>query len=179
MLIEQVLVMLAVLNLSADHPEKAVVHARRAIELAPSHAAGHAFLAAGLARSGQPAAALQSLRKSFRLDPRLGWNAGFGGSIRAGILRQAGRCKEAIALWEQTQETNPDLVLPRLELVNHYVGEGRLDEAGVLVEEVLRVNPEFTVAIAQFTMKGFIRLYPFLSVFIRVPKVYSLPLPRS
>ena len=33
------------------------------------------------------------------------------------------------------------VLVPRLELVNPYVGKGRLLETGVLVESVLRKNP--------------------------------------
>lgn len=141
-------VAMAGVNLARGRPDLVVVHARKAIELAPSFAAPHGFLAFGLAQSGQPLDALQSLRQAQRLDPRIGESAVLW-SIRAGLLRQVGRTGEAVELWEQAREANADLVLPRMELANHYAAVGRIDEARALVEEVRRASPELTAERAQ------------------------------
>ena len=72
-------------------------------------------------------------------------------SVRASLFRQVGRIEEAVDLWERARQANPDLILPRLELADHYVESGRLDEARVLVTEILHVTPEMTAEDAQWT----------------------------
>ncbi len=136
-------IVLAGVNISLHRPDKVIAHARKAMELAPSFSAPHGFLAIGLAQDGQPLAGLQELKQAIRLDPRVG-EAAILWTLRAGLFRQIGRIEEAVALWEQAREKNVDLILPRLELADYYAGSGRLDEARVLVEEILRVNPELT-----------------------------------
>ena len=123
------------------------------MELAPSFSPPHAFLAIGLAQQGRPMAALQSLHDAIRLDPRLGESAALW-VIRAGLLRGVGRTAEAVELWEQAREANPDLILPRLELADHHVSGGRLDEARRLADEIRRVNPEMTAMRARELLRG-------------------------
>ena len=135
---------LAALSLTGGTTQELIAHARKARELAPSFASPHVFLAVGLARDGQPLAALQSLRTAMRLDPRMAENAVLWGA-RAAMYVQAGRSDEAVALFEQARAANPELLLPRIHLAYHHAAAGRIDEARGLVAEMLRINPELTV----------------------------------
>jgi len=56
----------------------------------------------------------------------------------------AGRREVALKLLERIRATNPDLIPPRLRLLTMYDSRGRHDETPILVEEILRVNPELT-----------------------------------
>ena len=141
---------LAGVSVARGQPDNVIAHARRAMELAPSFAAPYGLLAIGLAQNGQPVDALQALRQTIRLEPRVGATA-LVASIRASMFRQVGRIEEAVELWERARQANPDLILPRLELADHYVESGRLDEARVLVAEILHVTPEMTAEDAQST----------------------------
>ncbi len=138
---------LAAVELSSGRPERVIEHARRAIAAAPSFAVGHAFLALGLAQTGQPLDALQELRRAMRLDPRMGESA-LPRGIQASLYYATGRTDEAVALWERAREANTDLLLPRLELADHYMRGGHEDQARALVAEMLEINPDLTAAIA-------------------------------
>ncbi len=136
------------MNVARRRPDKIILHARKAILLAPSFAPPHGFLAIGLAQDGQPVAALQAFRQAIRLDPRMGETA-LVWSMRATMFQQIGRTDEAVLLWEQAREANADLILPRLELADYYVRNGRTEEARVLAGEIRRVNPEMTADFAR------------------------------
>ncbi len=47
-------------------------------------------------------------------------------------------------MFEQARVANPDLILARTGLAAIYESEGRHEEASVMVQEILRVNPDFT-----------------------------------
>jgi TolB-like protein/class 3 adenylate cyclase len=135
---------LAAVAIVSGLPQDAMAHARKAMGMAPNFAAPHAFLAVALASDGQPLAALQSMRTANRLDPRMAEGT-VNGSIRAAMLLRTGRTDEALELFEQSRAANPDLLLPRIHLAYHRAEAGRLDEARVLVEELLRIDPQLTV----------------------------------
>jgi TolB-like protein/class 3 adenylate cyclase/Tfp pilus assembly protein PilF len=134
---------LAGVYISRGRPDRVVAHARKAMELAPSFSPPRAFLAIGLAQQGRPLLALQSLGDAIRLDPRTSDSAVLW-MIRAGLLREVGRDDEALELWRRARDANPDLIVPRLELIDHAVRSGRLDEARILADEIARASPEMT-----------------------------------
>ncbi len=45
---------------------------------------------------------------------------------------------------EQARAANPDLILARIPLAAIYESEGRHEKARAVVQEILRVNPDFT-----------------------------------
>ncbi len=47
-------------------------------------------------------------------------------------------------MFEQARVANPDLILARIPLAAIYESEGRHEEARAVVQEILRVNPDFT-----------------------------------
>ena len=138
---------LALLAYVEGRTQQTLDHARKAIKLAPSFAPAHGMLAVGLARDGQPLAALESLSRAMRLDPHWSESAAVG-SVRAGLLYQAGRIEQAVALMERAREASPDLITVRLDLADHYARAGQLDQARALMEEVLSASPELTVEMA-------------------------------
>ena len=84
---------------------------------------------------------MQSVNRALRLNPRAPpgqWLA------VAYVNLMAGRTQEAVEMYEQARAANPDLILARLPLAALYESEGRHDEARTVVQEILRVNPDFT-----------------------------------
>ncbi len=47
-------------------------------------------------------------------------------------------------MYEQARAASPDLIAARAALAGIYESEGRHEEALTLVQEILRVNPDFT-----------------------------------
>ncbi len=56
----------------------------------------------------------------------------------------AGRTQEAVEMYGQARAASPDLIPARFQLAILYESEGRHEEARALVQEILRVNPDFT-----------------------------------
>lgn len=115
--------------------------ARRATELGPNSDACYGVKAAVHASRDQPLAAIRSLDRALRLNPRhpeAYW-------MLAGHLHErTGRSDVARELFERIRKANPDMVPPRLALVIDHVDRGDLASARVLVQEILSINPSLT-----------------------------------
>jgi adenylate cyclase len=131
----------SLVNLSRDRPAEAVAAAERAVELAPNFEFPHLVLGMALARQGRFAAAMQSVARALRLNPKTPSGAWV---MVAYINFAAGRTDEAVELWEQVRAANPDMVLARIPLAALYESWGRHEEARALAQEILRVNPDLT-----------------------------------
>ncbi len=138
-------VTLAAVNLFRGRHAKTVEGARRAIEQAPNLPAPHFFLGLALAEQGQIVGALQSIKRGLRLNPRT--PTGYW-VIVPWVNLAAGRKAEAVELFERIRAANPELIMARIPLAAIYELDGRHDEARTLVEEILRVNPDFTAELA-------------------------------
>ena len=55
---------------------------------------------------------------------------------------------EWVAWHLEEASENPDLVIPRIGLAGIYESQGRHEEARAVVQEILRVNPQLTAALA-------------------------------
>ncbi len=85
--------------------------------------------------------AVQSINRALRLNPRP--PPAFLNAV-AYVNLMAGRTQEAVEMFEQARAANPDLIPARLWLAALYESEGRHEEARAVVQEILRVNPDFT-----------------------------------
>jgi TolB-like protein/class 3 adenylate cyclase/Tfp pilus assembly protein PilF len=131
---------LAAVSLARQRPERALPSLERARVLAPSDYGSYVFSAIALTRLGRQTEALEHLRKGFRLNPRIA-GVSQASLLMAGIYANSGRTEEAVALWQQVREANPDIIMARLNLADYRVEAGDLGEARTLVEEALRVQP--------------------------------------
>ena len=59
-----------------------------------------------------------------------------------------------IEYWQQARSANPDMIIARVALAAHFESVGRHQEARVLVQEVLRVNPNLTAEVASSMSVG-------------------------
>ncbi len=120
---------------------EARAYAERAVELDPNWDVPYTVLAWIKVQLGDPLGALRSTRRALRRNPKLP-PADLTGI--ADINYFVGRTEVALELYERVRATNPDLIAARLQLAVIYESQGRHDEAQVVVQESLQVNPELT-----------------------------------
>ncbi len=132
---------MARLHISRGELAEAAVQAERAVELNPSNEFAHLVLGLALARQERFVAAMQSVARVLRLNPKAATGTWM---LVAYINFSAGRTEQAVELWEQARATNTDMILARIPLAVLYESEGRHEEARALAQEILRVNPALT-----------------------------------
>jgi tetratricopeptide (TPR) repeat protein len=111
------------------------------VELEPNVEVSHLVLGMALARQGRSVAAMQSVARAMRLNPK----APSGIRVVVAFVNfAAGRTEKAVELWEQARAANTDMILARIPLAALYESEGRHEEARALAQEILRVNRDLT-----------------------------------
>jgi TolB-like protein/DNA-binding winged helix-turn-helix (wHTH) protein/Flp pilus assembly protein TadD len=120
---------------------------QRAIELNPSDPQWHAHSAATLIMLGRPEEALAATERAAHLsprDPQLSLWQMFEGVA----LLHLGRYDEAAEVLAKAVAGNPRSAFARLFLASALGNAGRADEAGIQIQELLRLRPGF--ALSQF-----------------------------
>jgi len=130
-----------VYGLQGQH-EKSLAQAERAVALNPNMAVPNVQLGAALFRVGRYEEAIQSLEKGIRLDPKgpMPYFAFLGHAYC-----YAGRYEDAIATFKKAIDLAPDSALPHVGLAAVYSLAGRYEKARAEAEEVLRINPKFSL----------------------------------
>lgn len=129
---------------------KGLVEAEKAIQYDPSYANAYVLLATLLYHSGRPQEGLESVRTAMRLNPHHPYNYSFH-------LGQAyfflGRYDEAIDAFRQGLESNPSAERLHLWLAAALANAGEIDEARWEADQVLMLNPEFSLARVEETFR--------------------------
>ncbi len=167
-----------VYGLQGQH-EKSLVQAERAVALNPNRAVPNVHLGAALFRVGRYEEAIQSLEKGIRLDPKgpMPYFAFLGHAYC-----YAGRYEDAIATYKKAVDLAPDSQLPHLGLAAVYSLGGREEEARAEAEEVLRVNPKFSLKqYAKILAWRKAELEPWIAALRKagLPETPPLPLPNK
>jgi adenylate cyclase len=123
--------------------DKAIAEGERAIDLDPNSAYGYMLLAATYRFSGRAKEGIPLLEKAIRLQPytpssyyyQLGMAYNF-----------TGQYDEAMAVLKKSLERTPDHLLSLIGLTVAYSLAGRMEEARATADELLKVNPKFSVA---------------------------------
>ncbi len=116
--------------------------ARRAIEAHPGHGLLHGAGAAIARRMGEPVLAVDWAERGVRLDPSKLTYTWYGYALKA-----ADQLDEALDVMRRAREQNPlDLDL-YADAANWLADAGRLDEAIVLTDEAMRVDPTYDCAV--------------------------------
>jgi TolB-like protein len=130
------------LHIARRHWSEAVASGERAVALAPSYDFAHFLLAMAYRGEGRPLAALQTFQRGLRLDPRgQAPVLAFMADLNLGV----GRHEEAVAIWERIRAENPDHIASRLDLADQHLRSGREAQTRALLEEILRINPAFSL----------------------------------
>ena len=125
---------------TAKQPDKAIGHYRKAIELNPSFALGHGYLALQLAFAGEPDEAIDEAETAIRLSPRDPELFHF--FVAIGIAHfVAGRYDEAVAWAEKSVRARPSIPGPLRLLTTSLAHLDRVDEAREVFKRVLEITP--------------------------------------
>ena len=123
--------------------DQAVAECERAVEIDPNFAAGYLELSDALTVSDQPEAAVRAALTAMRLDPT---RADFYAYFIASPYILMGRYQEAVPLLQRHIAGYPNEPWAHLMLAVAYVELGRDQDARGEVAEVMRINPQFSLA---------------------------------
>ena len=140
--IPQVHFALGVLNLALRRYEDALAAARRAVEIDPNYADGHALVAQVSAHGGDLEEGLAAIHRAKTLHPRLPFSYLW---IDGHLLFLQGRYTEALPHLEEAVARNPAFYLGLVTLAATYGHTGITDAAAWTVAEALALNPELSV----------------------------------
>ncbi len=121
---------------------QAIREAERAISLDPNFADGHVVLGFALLYAGRPEEAIACFDRGIALDPHF---RDIQLHFQAQARFQMGRYEEAIGFLKRRLVRNPDTDISRVLLAACYGHLGRLDEARATWEELLRINPNYSL----------------------------------
>jgi adenylate cyclase len=123
--------------------DKGVAEGERALALNPGGAMVLTYYGGALIAAGKPGEAIPLLQKAIRLNP-LGPAYYFQ---QLGLaLQMAERLEEAASVLKKGIQRQPNLIWLHLNLAVTYSLMGREKEARDEVEEILRINPKFSLA---------------------------------
>jgi adenylate cyclase len=134
--------LLSFLHLITGENEKALSEGERSIALAPNSADAHAFYAFALAFAGEPEKAMSCIEYALRLNP---FPPSWYFVVLGVTYRVLGRYAEAIASYKKAISIEPANLIAHVVLTIAYALDGRDMEAHAEAEEVLRMDPKFSV----------------------------------
>jgi adenylate cyclase len=122
--------------------DKAIAEGEKAVALDPGGADAHAWLGQSLNLADKPNEAIPVFEKAIRLNPNgpTWYFLNYGNS-----LRYMGQYQEAIVQYKKALRVAPNNVLAHIPLAATYSLLGRDVEARAEAEEVLRINPKFSL----------------------------------
>jgi adenylate cyclase len=122
--------------------EKALAEGERAVAVDPSGSGSYGAYGAALLFACRPEEAIPLLQKAIRLNPNAGPNTflDFGHA-----LRMTGRFEEAVSAFKKALQRAPDHITAHIGLGATYSLMGREKEARAEAEEILRINPKFSL----------------------------------
>ena len=129
--------------------DEAIKEGERAIELNPNGAEAHVHLAFILCLSDETELAIKLLKRAFRLNPI---PLPHYYSILAIAYRNNGQYEKAIELSKKGLIGNPDQLSVYLTLAASYCILNKTEEARKAVEEILRIDPNFSIEYQAKTM---------------------------
>ena len=128
-------------TLTRQH-EKAIEESERSIALDPNSADAHAWYGYNLVYFGDYAKAISLFENALRLNPfPPSWYFAFLGVA----YRLLGRYDEAISAGKKASYKEPSNVFARIGLAATYAVAGREKDARAEGEEVLRIDPNFSL----------------------------------
>jgi adenylate cyclase len=135
-------VLLCELYIQKREYDKAIAEGERAVALNPGGTSVLNSYANSLNWAGRPEEAIPLFQKAIRLNP-------FGPSylyLNLGIaFMKTGRLEEAVSALKKAIQFTPDYIIAHLGLAATYSMMGREKEARAEAEEVIRIDPKFSV----------------------------------
>ena len=129
--------------------DKGIAECERAITLAPNSANAHIWMSLVLLYAGRHEESVQYAEQALRLDPLPEhWYLRQMGSAYSWV----GRYEEAIAFLKKALQGAPNDILTHRWLTVTYSSAGRLEEARAQADEILRINPNYSLELAKKTV---------------------------
>ena len=126
--------------------EQAIAAAERAITLDPNWASGYLFLSEIFKFSQRPQEAVALAEKAMRLNPRYPFNYSF----HLGFAHcEARQYEAAITAQKAALARNPNWLVSPICLTDMYSKSGRMAGAQAGVNEILRLNPNFSLEVVR------------------------------
>jgi adenylate cyclase len=122
--------------------DKAIAEGERAVALDPGGSYAYFQYGSALLFACRPKEALPVLQKAVRLNPNA---EAYNLLFFANALSTTGRLKEAVSVYKKALQRAPDYIPAHLGLAGAYIRMGRNKEARAEAEEVLRINPKFSL----------------------------------
>jgi len=123
--------------------EESIMEAQKGVALDPNGAHGYLYLNMALRFAGRFEEAIQAIEKAIRLNP-VPPVTYF--RFACGTYIFAGRYEEAIAAGKKAVTVEPNDYMAHMTLAAAYSLAGLQEEARIAAEEVLRLNPKFSVS---------------------------------
>ena len=122
--------------------DKAIAECQQAVELNPNSATARTFYGLVLNLMGRFEEAVHELEQGVRLDP---FSSSFSLRSLALAYCNVGRSEEAIEICKKAIQKAPDDLIARIIFIQAYSLAGQQEEAQKEAEEVLRINPNFSL----------------------------------
>jgi adenylate cyclase len=122
--------------------EEGITEAQKGVALDPNGAHGYLYLNLTLRYAGRFEEAIQAIEKAIRLNP---FPPVTYFRFACGTYFFVGRYEEAIAAGKKAVTVGPNDYMAHMWLAAAYGLAGRQEEAHIAAEEVLRLNPKFSV----------------------------------
>jgi TolB-like protein/Tfp pilus assembly protein PilF len=122
--------------------DRAIAEGERAIALSPGSAMAFELYAQSLNYAGRSDEAIPLLQKAIRLNP---FSPTHTFLFLGHSFRMTGKLEESASAFEKAIERAPDSILAHLGLAATYSLMGREKEARAEVDEVLKINPKFSL----------------------------------
>jgi adenylate cyclase len=123
--------------------DEAVLDAQRCVTTDPNYSWGYFWLGSALNANGKPSDAVSNIQKAIRIDPVL--EDIFAGELGFAYLNM-GRFPEAIGAYTRHAARHPNDFYSHVGLAIAYVELGRDQDARAEGAEVMRLDPQFTLA---------------------------------
>jgi len=124
--------------------DEAISHGERSIVLGPGVAINHAMLAMSLFYNGEHAACLSRMKKAIRLTH---YAPDWFLAVLGDAYRSSGEFDNAREVFENLAARMPGRIMALIRLASVYGDLGDSERAGKLVDELLAVNPNFSVSV--------------------------------
>jgi len=134
--------LLAVIARGEGRFDDAIANAEKAIELSPNTFIYHAVLGQTLVYVGRPEEGLQRIQHGIRLNP---FPVTLILKMEGEAYHVLGQYEEALKAFERARAADPKSVPPHVFLALTYADMGRMGEAHAAAQEVLKLQPNFTV----------------------------------
>jgi adenylate cyclase len=126
----------------AGKHDKAIVECKRALALDPNSATIHLFMSIALRWAGRREEAVRHCEQALRLNPI---PPGAYYRILGQAYRDVGRYEEAITALKKALNRLPNDILSHISLASAFSMAGRMEEAQAEAEQVLRINPQYSL----------------------------------